>query len=554
MGDKIFSLLYKAREETSLSDLLKAIKICPKNIYLHIFLPKKWKYGHSLVAIKQLEKEVELKKNKVSFYTEDSLIKKMFLHTNLSLIEELDYSLPDFFKELYPQKVFKFNKTGEIYSDSKVKLVKIIKENEQLKIWHTKIKEMTFTNKVLLGFSVFLSLGLLSFLLALIIPQATVEITPKKKSLKTVVNLNFIKTEENYLNRKKEKGNNFYVYPLDFTFKKEIVYPVLSKIFEGTNAKGVVTLYNNYKEPITLKNGTRLQTENGLIFKTTHYIRIPPFYENEKKELVPGKARVEVEARSLDLYQNIIGTRGNIEPTNFKIPGLTTYMQKFIWGESKEKFEGGVTKWKKECQETDIISAKEKLVSELNQIAEIKVDKFIKNINKEDKINLKILPIKNHLKKELISFERNPDILGKNIDNFLVKGEMKVLAYVFYQDRFKSFIQNHLEEKSNPEMELEKIEFSNLKYNKFNETPLEIRVAVNINARQSYDFNPETKNGKKLNEQIKSELIGMRKEEALKWLHNNSKIHTAKINIFPPLKKHLPLIKKHIYLKKEEKE
>jgi hypothetical protein len=100
--------------------------------------------------------------------------------------------------------------------------------------------------------------------------------------------------------------------------------PEISTKTDGI-ATGTVTLINETSSDQTLVAMTRLLTEDGVLFRLK--VRVN----------VPANGRVKTEA-----YADKAGESGNIAPTRFMIPGLTTELQKSIYAESEAAMTGGV--------------------------------------------------------------------------------------------------------------------------------------------------------------------------------------------------------------------
>lgn len=546
----IHNVLYILKEELSYSEFLGIIKKIPRNLKLYIEIDKKNSF---LFSISKLKEIAQISENKHLFFIcEDESLAKLINSVGLLVSPLRPKEYLNYNDEFHPPKKFRSNKLGEAFSSENIEIIKIIREGseEKLNIVKAKYETMTTTNKVVLSMLVIVASMVSLFLFALIVPSAKIKVEPKRQVFSHIVNLNFVKTKESYNADIKNHDNNFHLYPIEILKSEEIIFPVLSKIFEGQNSKGIVTLYNKYSDPITLKKGTRLQTNDGLFFFTTHYVSIPKSkkVKNDEgiEELTAGSAKVEVVASELDLYQEIIGSRGNIPPQSFFIPGLTNYMQKFIWGESEETFSGGTTRWRKEVSKEDQIAAEAKLSKVLEHEATIELEKFLADANKGRKRKIRHLPISEYFNTELVKISFDESLLGKNLDEFSIKGEMLITAYVFYEQDVFDFLREHLHIKRNPLMKIDQLDYNNLAYRKFAETPLEIRVATEIKGSQSYKVDLDSESGKLFQEKVKKELRGELVDNAKKWINNQEEVSQAEITIFPPIKKHLPLVKDNI--------
>lgn len=550
---KLFLLIEK---DMSLSVFLDLIKKCPKGIQLFIEIENNWQFLHSIVSVKQIKEAIE--NIEVFINTPDSIGIKLLESVNIPSFETLPEDITDFYDELVPDgKKFQINKVGEAFEAQEFEVIKVIRESgeEHLHKVYDTVHELPLKSKILLGLASFVALGLVSFLIALIAPSATITVQAEKKMIQSVVNTNFIKSSIDFHAPKEDKGNNFHLYPIELRFEHQFDFPVISKIFEGQNAEGEITLYNNFNEDITLRNGTKLQTESGLIFLTKYYVRVPAKHLQKNKEgknvLVPGVARVGVRANDVDLYQEVIGSRGNIEAQKFSIPGLTTYMQKLIWGESEQAMTGGTTRWRIEVQQSDLDAATQKMENTLLSIAREEIVKYIDEQNIQLQKPIALFPLEEYIKTEVSKITIPPNILGSNIQIFPVKGEMLVSAYVFSQDSFYGFLKTHIEQKKDPNMKIETVDFPTMTLRKFNETPTEIRITVDLQGRQSFQVDNRSTNGKQFQKEIKESLTGMNIQEAIKVLNNNQKISKAQIRVWPPIKESLPLIAEKITIVEE---
>lgn len=544
---KLYLLL---NEDFSLTEFLDLLKKCPKDIELYIEIEGNWKYLHTSRGLKQIKNSIE--NFTVFFLTGDEIAKKMFQEFDLKLCEVIPEEVRDFYNEVMPDKKFLENKIGEAFSSQNFEVIEIMKEEAEEKVEALKaqVQNLPTKNKVFLSIVSLLCLVIFTFLIALVMPSAKVEIVSAKKNISTVVNMNFIKTDKDFSLRLEDKNNRFHLYPIELHFEDRFKFPVISKIFEGQNAEGSLKLYNSFAENITLRDGTRFQTESGLVFFTKHYVKVPARVEevNEEGErvLVPGEAQVRVRASETDVYQEVIGSRGNISPQKLLIPGLTSYMQKFVWGENEVAFQGGTTRWRREVQQEDLDAAKDKMNSVLYAKAKEKLNMFIreKNLTLESKVTL--FDLEKYIKNEISNITFAENILGTKMENFPVAGEMLISAYVYYHKDFHDFMKSHIEKKRDPKMKIEKIDFDSMTFRYFEETPQEIRIAVDLQGRQSYKITDKTLEGEEFQSSLRALISGMDTYAAEKILHNRPEISQLKIRIWPPFKKRLPLIHENI--------
>lgn len=90
-------------------------------------------------------------------------------------------------------------------------------------------------------------------------------------------------------------------------------------------ARGTVTITNNLTFAQSLVATTRFLSESGILFRL------------ESAVTVPAGGSVEAE-----VYADVEGESGNIEPTKFTIPGLSATRQESVYATSPEAFTGGI--------------------------------------------------------------------------------------------------------------------------------------------------------------------------------------------------------------------
>lgn len=103
----------------------------------------------------------------------------------------------------------------------------------------------------------------------------------------------------------------------------EKFFPTGNKKIEGI-AEGEVILYNKTGAPITLVKTTRLLSSKNVLFRLSNYVVVP--------------ANGEVKAK---VYADKKGAEGDIEASDFSIPGLPAEKQKVIYAKSAEPMKGG---------------------------------------------------------------------------------------------------------------------------------------------------------------------------------------------------------------------
>jgi len=111
-------------------------------------------------------------------------------------------------------------------------------------------------------------------------------------------------------------------------------------------ATGTITIVNNYSSNQPLVATTRFLTTDGTLFRLKEGVTVP----------ANGSVEAEINADEA-------GISGDIEPTKLTIPGLSSSLQEYIYGELKSPTSGGSGEVSY-VLETDIANAKTELDNE----------------------------------------------------------------------------------------------------------------------------------------------------------------------------------------------
>ncbi len=101
--------------------------------------------------------------------------------------------------------------------------------------------------------------------------------------------------------------------------------PVGDSAGTPARAEGTVTLVNKHSASQPLVATTRLLSPEGILFRLKSGV------------IIPANGKLE----NVAMYADQPGVHGNIGPTKFTIPGLSTWLQSRVWAESASVMTGG---------------------------------------------------------------------------------------------------------------------------------------------------------------------------------------------------------------------
>ena len=141
----------------------------------------------------------------------------------------------------------------------------------------------------------------------------------------------------------------------------------------GNRAGGIITIYNYTQaaRPLGLRTQTRFLSPDEQVFKSTEEILISSAVAGAGGKLVPGRAKVRVEAEEG-------GTKGNL-PTDTKltIPGLGALGIDLVYAVNEDPFVGGTDAEVKMITEEDIKVAQESISKNVFVDAEAELQKQV---------------------------------------------------------------------------------------------------------------------------------------------------------------------------------
>ena len=515
-------------EITSVIDKIKKVQ-GKQNIDL--FFPKRASLTKSIVNLKLLKRQTDLLNKNIFIVTSDetgaNLAKKSGFKVKGSLKENNgEEKTRDKSEEnknkIDIEKFLKSDKKKNDYELNKDKLLSKEKKgiennlsekrdkpflnflNSKSNSKKKRASKKTKNGKVILlpsfGFKSLLFFFLISFILISIIffvvlPKATVSITPKLEPFSGDIEISVSASVDNLdqiskiipgqIEEVEIKSNN---KKFDSTGEKDI----------GKKAQGTIIIYNNYSSsPQVLVASTRLQSQGKTYFLLSE--TSIPGAKIEGGEQVPGIKEIVVEAE-------MSGEEYNIGPSDFVIPGLTLSRQKNIYGKSEISFSGGTNEKVRVVTEDDLNKAKDNLIEEVYQ-------KGIKDI--ENNIDSNSMFIKDMTHKEIIELKTNGEN-EKEMDNFEMELRAKIIAMSFNKNDLEELtfdvLKNELSQEKffiNENIQ-EGINYEEINFN-IEHRKLDLKLHVNKDVAWKID--------EKL---TKKAIKGKNSEETVKYLSDNS--------------------------------
>ncbi len=552
-------------EITSVIDRLRAAKT--KKIYLVI--PQNSYLLGSLVNLRLLKKEAQRREQKIIIITQDRIGRSLASRSGFAVKQILGEKAvvthdikPTFVKEIKTKEISpkeNINKREKIQQAAKEKTaknatdwktpfkikpnyqggfyqgpyvpIKVLNKKPRFFLQRKKNKDFFLENlnirkkksqrkiqfilpsldrKIFFGF-VFTASVIILTIAFVLLPKAEIIVYPKFEPLRS---------EETITISAKEKEINFSAKILPGLFLEdeqsiEETFRTEGKKEVGVPAKGKAILYNKTGEEQTIKNNTRLATEDGLIFKTQSKITIPS----------QGSKEVEIIA-------DFVGEKGNISPQRLNLVALPKATQLIIFAETKSNLSGGSSKKISIVSEDDVRKAKENLAKKI----------FGKQ---KDELS-RVLP-KTHLwlpqstKQIIIDYKVDPKEESE-AENFKISVKSKISGIAFNLNDAKKLFSRILQSKTSENKEIlfskEIMGVDDFKEIKYNDESQETKATVILEGAAFIKFDEE---------KTKENLSGRTVKEAEEYLLGMEGVKGVNIKLSPFWVQKVPGISKKIY-------
>ena len=227
----------------------------------------------------------------------------------------------------------------------------------------------------------------------------------------------------------------------------------------GGSATGTITIINNYSVDQPLVATTRFLTSDGVLFRLKEYT------------LVPANSSVEAE-----IYADQPGPQGDVKPTKMTIPGLSTSLQQYIYGELKNPTSGGSGE-ASYVLETDIQQALEEIQDESSAF---ELSAFEAELQDGEILFSEILS--NQVSDPSFSAE-----IGQITETFTASWEISSVALALKKDDLVQKLNEQLISKIPPDRSTDDYQLTNWQYSlqEFDQANNLVKIQITAEARLS---------------------------------------------------------------------
>lgn len=570
-------VLYVDLDEEITSVFERIERLNYKNVYLVV--PERSVILQSIVNLQILRKKVQMSGKAISIITKDPIGIKLAHKAEIPVYDQLEMPKPEKLEEEEEENLFSKepiratsnevdDHRPERLTQKKLSIFEIVKEmkgkkafqlNRLKQFWKMRKEKELFKepskfavgapSRKTLGTLIVASLAILLLISYVALPGATVMVTPEFNVIEQSVNITMADATIYGTNPSVGTGHTLAYYPIDLTVNQSLTYTSTGQIFSGTNSSGYVTMLNERETSWPLVAFTRLQTEDGLIFRTQQAVTVPANSGD-----TPGSVEVYVVADEQDVYGRVIGERGNMGPTSFVLPGLRESSQKELYARSSGSMTGGTTQVTLKVSQEDLNASESLINAELEVAAQPELEAEVARRNELNQTNLRLLTGYQSIELGEPVVNVPTHLVDAIQDEFDVTGRMSTSGVAFSHDEFVAILQEELVNRKSPNKELLKIDVDSISYEIFekDETPGQMKVTATIKGIEAYAIDPETEGGAKLVKKIKEHIAGKPIKEAEDYVQNLSEINKVNISAWPVWAPTIPTVLENITVKVDE--
>ena len=553
-------------EVTAVYDRVKRAK--QKDIYLVV--PRKAILFQSVVNLRILKSKLEKDKKKLHLITTDRIGIHLAQQVGIPVyhnIEIEEVKVPN--EETPKMRIEPIQaRRNEVLRDlpkrvmeKKITIGELIKEYRESNKKNSKkgstelagVYNYVRPNRKFLGFILALSLGLFMVITYIALPGATIYVKPKFDNIEHAVNVTLADKRKNQTLLSQNQSHVIASEEIMTVTKQTKIFNTTSKLFDGVNAQGFITIYNVSDDEWPLKKETRFQNEDGLIFRIKEGVFIPAKSVDEEGVETPGTFTAAVEADPFDLYDHPIGERGNIGPSKFIIPGLSEFNQRLLWGESTESMEGGVTRYQRVVQEEDIESAKKQIQDNLTLMAREDLNAHLEDSNRLNHTNLVLLDDQRYLRTDLQELRISDDLEGSLRDKFEVFAQIEARGVAYDFDQLFAILKKELKTRAHPDMQIrdDSIRPESISFEPVDQDEVlgQIKITATIKGIQEFVIDSSLQAGLRFSNKVTERVVGLSVEDAESYVGNLPEVDEVEIKLWPIWLTKIPRIADNVEVK-----
>lgn len=386
-----------------------------------------------------------------------------------------------------------------------------------------------------------LSVILFGFVLLRLLPSAEIRVWARQESVSQTANI-FLVSGTGAMEGIPQRVRTMPLVPLRVTVSRALTFDHISNESLGTAATMRLTIVNKADEQYSLRAGTRVTNQAGMVFKL------------EEPAIIPSKGEVTVRAKAedVDLFGQVIGERGNVLPgLKWEIPGLSPEERAKVYGENRTAATGGRTETRTVFLQKDLDLAKLTLEGDLVAVSKqlIKEELAERNAQHADQ-KLTLLDYSQLTSVAFSGFVLPTEFLGQTVTSVPLEGSVVYTMYAYDAQAILNLLSKELlsHVREGKEIVRDTLSFDHLDVRviAFDDDLKWIKLTVELVGADRYILDPLSPMGALFGKRVREKVKGLPKGEALRIIKNMPEVEKAEMSLWPPWSGSVPRILSHI--------
>jgi len=384
------------------------------------------------------------------------------------------------------------------------------------------------------------SIALFLFVFFRLLPAAHVIVVPREDTISQTANIFLV--QSGALVDIPDRVRTVELRPITVRVDRAITFDQVSKEFIGTSAVTPMKIVNESHEQFSLRKGSRLTNQAGMVFRLDEAVFLEPGEE----------ATVTATADPLDLYGEVIGERGNVPAgLRWDFPGLAESERLLVYATNPEAASGGLTSFETVLKAEDLQLAEKRLKQELLALASQMVDEEILLFNQEHKDQVLTRLYYDELTAHAFSgFVLPTQFVGEKVASVPVEGSVSFTAFGYDAEYILTLLKEELltHVEAGKRLLPESVRLDRLVVHviDYADDLSWIKLTVDLSGTEQAVLDPLTPMGARFAKTVREAVMGKHVEDARRIVRNFPEVEQADISVWPPWSTILPTIPYHI--------
>ncbi len=397
------------------------------------------------------------------------------------------------------------------------------------------------------------SAAVFCFTLLKLLPSATIDIWPSQETENFTTNV-YLATSGATLPVSRDRVRILPLILLTVNVERSMTYDQISKNFTGTNAKMLVTVFNDSDETYSLRKGSRISNQAGMKFRLKDDVILEAHTHTDAR----------AEADPLDVYGEVLGERGNVPGgVKWDFNGLTQEERKLVYARNERPATGGATAYVNVLTKEDIegslqhAGARQRLEQELLSVAKQQVEDDLEARNNLENSHLVQLVRDELTITTYKDFDLSNSFVGQNVTSIPIHGAISYTVVLYDENQLLHLLTDEVRKRIPPEKTV--VESSLVKENMnlhviapWDDDLKWIKITADLTYTQRFILDPLTPNGAKFGKYIRDSVAGKPIDEAQRIIRNLPEVSDADIRLWPPWTDTLPELGSSMVVKEKE--